>query len=48
MNYQRFLKGNAIYNYIENDKIPRHIFNLGEKPYIESTKTLIKEIEANK
>ena len=48
MNYQRFLKRNAIYNYIKNYKIPRNIFNLGEKPYIESTKALIKEIEANK
>lgn len=36
MNYQRFLKGNAIYNYIENDKIPRHIFNLGEKPILKA------------
>ena len=33
---------------MKNHKIPRNIFKLGEKPYIESSKTLIKEIEANK
>ena len=43
-----FKKRNPIYNYMKNHKIPRNIFNLGEKPYIESSKTLIKEIEANK